>query len=169
VNGFAPRVDWTNPSRPCTVTRVHAELLNDQARVETCCEQTWPERNCGSEAWHKVDDVLLTRTVIECFVCFYRNKPSTRSLSPFYGPWCIVFVKLFALCYRPVVLSVLFCPVCLWRWCIVAKWLDDQNETWHGGRPSDYGSSRSVQPFLHGSIVWQTDRQTDRQTTLLGR
>ena len=33
-------------------------------------------------------------------------------------------------------------------------------------------ASRSVQPFLQGSLVWQTDRQTDpqteRQTTLLG-
>ena len=33
------------------------------------------------------------------------------------------FVKRFALCYRTVVyLSV--CPVCLWRWCIVAKRFD---------------------------------------------
>ena len=30
-------------------------------------------------------------------------------------------------------------------------------------------ASWSVQPFLQGSLVWQTDRQTDRQTTLLGR
>jgi len=30
-------------------------------------------------------------------------------------------------------------------------------------------ASRSVQPFLQGSLVWQIDRQTDRQTTLLGR
>jgi len=30
------------------------------------------------------------------------------------------FVKRFALCYRSVV-----CPVCLWRWCIVAKRLDE--------------------------------------------
>ena len=34
--------------------------------------------------------------------------------------------KTFALCYRTVVLSVCLsvCPVCLWRCCIVAKWLD---------------------------------------------
>ena len=25
--------------------------------------------------------------------------------------------------------------VCLWRWCIVAKRLDGQDETWHAGRP----------------------------------
>jgi len=30
-------------------------------------------------------------------------------------------------------------------------------------------ASRSVQPFLQGSLVWMTDRQRDRQTTLLGR
>jgi len=29
-------------------------------------------------------------------------------------------------------------------------------------------ASRSVQTFLQGSLGWQTDRQTDRQTTLLG-
>ena len=94
VNGFAPRVDWTNPSRPCTVTRVQAELLNDQARVETCCEQTWPKRNCGSKAWHKVDDVLLT-----------------RSLSAFYGPWCIVFWATVCKTVRPMLSAR--CPVCL--------------------------------------------------------
>jgi len=27
-------------------------------------------------------------------------------------------------------------------------------------------ASRSVQPFLQGSLVWQPDRQTDRQTML---
>jgi len=30
-------------------------------------------------------------------------------------------------------------------------------------------ASRSVQPFLQCSLVWQTDQHTDRQTTLLGR
>jgi len=30
-------------------------------------------------------------------------------------------------------------------------------------------ASRSAQPFLQGSLVWQTDRQTDRQTTILDR
>ena len=30
-------------------------------------------------------------------------------------------------------------------------------------------ASRSVQPFLQGSLLWQADRLTDRQTTLLGR
>jgi len=34
---------------------------------------------------------------------------------------------------------------------------------------STQAASRSVQPFLQGSLVWQRDRQTDRQTTLLGR
>ena len=34
------------------------------------------------------------------------------------------FVKRFALCYRTVVLSCPVCPVCLQRWCIVAKLLD---------------------------------------------
>jgi len=34
---------------------------------------------------------------------------------------------------KPTGLSVL--SVCLWRWCIVAKRLDGQDETWHGGRP----------------------------------
>jgi len=28
-------------------------------------------------------------------------------------------------------------------------------------------ASRSVQPFLQGSLVWQTDRPTDRQTDRL--
>jgi len=41
------------------------------------------------------------------------------------------FVKRFALCYRTVVLSVLFCDVgVLWP----NGWID-QNKTWHGGRP----------------------------------
>ena len=34
---------------------------------------------------------------------------------------------------------------------------------------STQAASRSVQPFLHGSLLRQTNRQTDRQTTLLGR
>jgi len=29
-------------------------------------------------------------------------------------------------------------------------------------------ASRSVQPLLQGSLLWQTDRPTDRQTVLLG-
>jgi len=44
--------------------------------------------------------------------------------------------KRFALCYRSLVcLSVLsVVPVCLWRWCIVAKRLDRSTWNWHGGR-----------------------------------
>jgi len=40
------------------------------------------------------------------------------------------FAKRFALSNRTVVMSV--CP---WRWCTVARQLDDQDETWHAGRP----------------------------------
>jgi len=36
-------------------------------------------------------------------------------------------------------------------------------------KSSTQTAARSVQPFLQGSLVWQTDRQTDRQTTLLAR
>jgi len=47
------------------------------------------------------------------------------------------FVKRFALRYRTVGLSVLsVClSVCRWRWCTVAKRLQDQHETWHACRP----------------------------------
>jgi len=39
---------------------------------------------------------------------------------------------------------------------------------WAVGRPtwvSPQSASRSANPFLQGSQTWQTDRQTDRQTT----
>jgi len=63
-----------------------------------------------------------------------KNKMCTYTINslPIFGR---PFVKLFALCYRTVVLSV--CPVLtvcdigvLWP----NGWMD-QNETWHGGRP----------------------------------
>jgi len=41
--------------------------------------------------------------------------------------------------------------------------------SWANPSRSIQTASRSVQPFLQGSLVWQTDRQTDWQTTLLGR
>jgi len=45
------------------------------------------------------------------------------------------------------------------------------SNTWFLGLPesSTQMASRSVQPFSQGSLVSQTDRQTDRQTALLGR
>jgi len=43
----------------------------------------------------------------------------------------------------------------------------------HGSLGSPESSTQtaswSVQAFMQGSLVWQTDRQTDQQTTLLGR
>jgi len=50
------------------------------------------------------------------------------------------FVKRFALYYRTIVLSVR--PV--GRWCIVAKRLDYQNETWHGGLEVGLGPGHIV-------------------------
>ena len=43
--------------------------------------------------------------------------------------------------------------------------------TWFLGRPksSTQTASRLVQPFLQGSLEWQTGRQNDRQTMQLGR
>jgi len=35
-------------------------------------------------------------------------------------------------------------------------------------KSSTQTASRSVQSLLQVSLLWQTDRQTDRQTTLLG-
>ena len=52
------------------------------------------------------------------------------------------------------------------------SWGDLDSHLIHGSLglpdPTTQTAFRSVQLFLQGSLVWQTDRQTDRQTTLLG-
>jgi len=61
---------------------------------------------------------------------------------------------------------------CLPLWKLsLPMWISGSHLTHDSLAPPEFltqTASRSVQLFLQGSLLWQTDRQTDRQTMLLG-
>ena len=113
------------------------ELAQPAASRQTCCKQrrTFSVINLQPNEVDNACEGRRFRVIVSCV-----SKAANFNLPAIF--WCLLwrwprlsfwatmrpFVKRFALCYRTVVLSVLpVCPVCLWRWRIVAKRLDGSN------------------------------------------